>query len=357
MSKGIYKDKHNRWYIHTTYKGNTITIRGFSSKKEAEENYDYAVEKWKRDRNLFTADNVYEQVVSNYYIYRSKTIRAESLRKDKAQLDGYYKKIFAGDLIKNIFIKDRLEIIYNDITKNETFSGEKKSRLVIVFREFAKYCYMLRLISEDAYKDFLMVFVSIKVNKQPSNSKRYIPQSHINALLNEINKVNDKTFDLAINVLYLGGLRISELLGLTADDIDLENRKIKVQRQLLTNGELTTVLKTSNSYREVPITSNFLNKLCQIVPNRLKSLVISSMRLFDYSHTTFKRKLAQYEALAGIPNYSCHEFRHTFCTNLASKVTNISEVSYCAKVSGHTVSMFLNTYCRSLDKELESKFF
>lgn len=36
---------------------------------------------------------------------------------------------------------------------------------------------------------------------------------------------------------------------------------------------------------------------------------------------------------------------------------NIADVAYCAKVSGHSVSMFLNTYCKSLDDELENKFF
>ena len=171
--------------------------------------------------------------------------------------------------------------------------------------------------------------------------------------MSAINNADDKTFSLAINVLYFSGLRISELLALTWADIDVDNKKIKVQRQLLTNGTITTTLKTSNSYREIPIS----NELCQIIYNRLNSLVLSSNRLFNYSHTTFKRKLKQYEEEANIPLYSCHEFRHTFCTNLASKCTNISDVVYCSKIAGHTASLFLNTYCKSLDDELEDKFF
>lgn len=349
MNKGIYKDNKGRWYIHTTIKGKTCTIRGYATKREAEENYTFAIEKWKREHNVFDVADTYECVLEDYYVYRSKLVRQESLRKDKTQLNGYFHALFAGDVIKNIFVKKRLEIIYSNIVSNDNFSDEKKSRLIIVFKEFAKYCHMVRLISEDVYKDFLMVFLPIKVSRQPNKSKRYIPQSHINAILNEINKVNDNLFYLAFSVAYSSGLRISELLGLYWEDIDLENKKIKVQRQLLTNGTITTTLKTSNSYREIPIS--------QIVYNRLKSLVLSGNRLFNYSHTTFKRKLAYYEKQAGVPNYSAHELRHTFCTNLASKVTNISEVTYCAKVSGHTVSMFLNTYCRSLDKELEGKFF
>lgn len=355
MRKGIYKDNKGRWYIHTTIKGKSCTIRGFYSKKEAEENYTFAIEKWKQEHNVFDVADTYECVLEDYYIYRSKLVRQESLRKDKTQLNGYFHTLFAGDVIKNIFAKKRLEIVYSNIVSNDNFSDEKKSRLVIVFKEFAKYCHMIRLISEDVYKDFLMVFLPIKVSRQPNKSKRYIPQSHINAILNEINKVNDNLFYLAFSVAYSSGLRISELLGLYGEDIDLENKKIKVQRQLLTNGTITTTLKTSNSYRNIPISPNIFPIIVDFL--RFSKKDTPNTRIFLFSHTTFKRKLAYYEKQAGVPNYSAHELRHTFCTNLASKVTNISEVTYCAKVSGHTVSMFLNTYCRSLDKELEGKFF
>lgn len=352
MNKGIYKDNKGRWYIHTTIAGKTCTIRGFETKREADENYDYEIAKWKRSHNIYDVKETYDDVLKDYYNYRSKIVRQESLRKDKTQLSGYFQKIFGGSTIKNVFNKERLEIVYSNIINNETFSGEKKSRLVIVFKEFTKYCHMIRAISEDVYKDFLLVFLPIKVSRQPNKSKRYIPQSHINAILKVINEVNDNLFYLAFSVAYSSGLRISELLGLYWEDIDLENKKIKVQRQLLTNGTITTTLKTSNSYRIIPMNNLFFQTM-----QKNYTILKNNHRIFNYSHTTFKRKLAYYENLAGVPDYSCHELRHTFCTNLASKVTNISEVSYCAKVSGHTVSMFLNTYCRSLDKELEGKFF
>ena len=81
------------------------------------------------------------------------------------------------------------------------------------------------------------------------------------------------------------------------------------------------------------------------------------IKLFPYSHTTFKRKLREYEIKANIPLYSCHEFRHTRCFELAKKCENMSDVVYCAKVLGHTTSVYLNTYCAHLDNSLERKFF
>lgn len=347
MSKGIIKDKNGRWYIHTTIKGKSITIRGFDSFKQANENYDYAIRKWQEKHGFAVYESEYTAVVKEYLDYRSKIVRAESLRKDITQLK-YFNILFESDKIGNIFNKNRLTIIYNNILNSE-FSPAKQSRLVLAFREFAKYCLQTNRVNESAYNEFLLVFVPIKVNKQDTKAKRYIPISDFKALLSEINKVNDYLFALAVSVLYFAGLRISELLGLLGSDIDLENKKINIKRQLLTTGKLTTTLKTSNSYRRVPITTD-LFKMFELIR-------LSDKRLFDYSHTNFKRKLRLYETHAHINTYSAHEFRHTFCSRLAEQITNISEVSYCAKISGHTTSVFLNTYVKSLDSELEQKFF
>lgn len=340
MHKGIYKD-NNTWYIHTTIKGKSVTIRGFSSKKDAEENYEVAIEKWKRDHNVIS-DNYFRSVANEFLEYRSKLVRPESLRKDKTQLK-YFDVLFANDTIRNIFNITRLRIIYNDIVTADDLSSQKKMRLVLVFRDFAKYCNQTNRISDSIYKEFLLVFLPVKENKRDRKERRTISTTQINAILSDINKNNDNLFYLAVSVLYSCGLRISELLGLIGSDIDLENKKTKVQRQLLTSGELTTLLKTSNSYREVPISSD-LFKLFEVIR-------LSNERVFPYSHTTFKRKLKQYT------DYTAHEFRHTRCFELAKKCENMSDVVYCAKVMGHTTSTYLNTYCNHLDNKLDNKFF
>ena len=355
MRKGIYLDpRTNKWYIATKIKvGNqykTCTIRGFESKKEANDNFDYAIEKWKREHAII-GNSQFLSIIDDYLSYRSKLVRKESLRKDKTQFK-YYSLIFECDSIDTIYKENRLKIIYNNILNNNDFSSQKKMRLVLAFRDFSKFCYLSKYISQDTYNMVLMVFLPIKEDRQDKKTKRNIPKSHFEALISEINKVNDDLFKLAIFVLYSCGLRISELLGLIDSDVDLENRVIKVQRQLQSNGEITTTLKTNNSYREVPINQllfEILQKNCKVREN--------NTRIFNYSHTSFKRKLKEYEEKANIPLYSCHEFRHTCCYELAKKCENMSDVVYCAKVMGHSISVYLNTYCSHLDKSLDKKFF
>ena len=347
MNKGIYKDKKGKWYIHTSFKGKSITIRGFYSKKEADENYEQAIEKWKREHLENNSGGEYERVLKEFFDFRERQITKQSVDKIRTHFRTYWSAIFRNQTIKNIFAIARLKILYENVISDNELNYRKKYNVIRCFLDFANYCYLTHLISEELYKEVKVIFQPLKENKQVENTKRYIPISHFKALYSHINKVNDKIFSLAISVLYFGGLRISELLGLLGGDID---NKIYVRRQLLTNGTLTTTLKTKNSFRSIPISQELKTVLenCTVSKNE---------RIFPYSHTSFKRKLKQYEKEAKIPLYSCHEYRHSFCTNLASKCTNISDVTYCAKISGHTTSMFLNTYCKSLDEELEKKFF
>lgn len=349
MRKGIYQSDNGTWYIHTKKRGKNITIRGYKSRQDAEKDFDFAIEKWLKQHQYSPIKNSYLNVVNEYIEYRRKILRAESLRKDITQFKYFY-EIFSHDTITNVFEPLRIKLIYSQIIKDTTITSKKKNRMFIVFRNFAEYCYKTNRIEKGAYDNVLLTFLPLKDAKQVVKVRRYIPISHFKALISEINRVNDKIFVLIISVLYFGGLRISECLGLLGEDIDLTNKKIKVKRQLLTNGKLTTTLKTTNSYREVPMNNELYNlfKNFELIENN---------RVFNISHTHLKRKLAYYENQANIPNYSCHEFRHSFCTNLAKKITNISEVSYCAKVSGHTVSMYLDTYVKSLESEMVDKFF
>ena len=348
MHNGIYLDKKTKkWYIHTSVKGKTCTIRGFNSKKEADDNYDVAIEKWKREHGLYSG-NQYIIVADEYINYRARLVRQESLRKDKALIK-YYTVIFAYDNLNNVFNEKRMKIIYQDVVTNTDFSTRKKMRLVFAFRDFAKYCFLCQYINQDTYNKVLITFIPVKLNKQNKESKRFIPESDFKALVGAIDSANDNLYKTAIFVLYRGGLRISEMLGLTSADIDMSNKIIKVQRQLLTNGTITGILKTPNSYRQVPMNNDLYNLF--------KNIELTGERVFTFSHTTFKRKLAQYERKANVPLYSAHEFRHTRCFELAKRCTTMSDVVYCAKVLGHSTSIFLDVYCSHLDNSLANKFF
>ena len=353
MNKGIYLDKKtNKWYINTKVKvGNsfrTCTIRGYNSKKEADNDYLCAIEEWKKQHNFCETSDIFESVVDEFLNYRKQKITNETLKKDKTYLS-YFSPIFKNQPLSQIFNIHRLKVIYYDLV-NSDLNDMKKYRIITIFNEFSEFCFLQKYINNEMYQDIKVLWQPTKVNRHIESSKRYIPENHIKALLSAIPSDNK---DLVIFSLFVYlGARIGEFLGICIDSVDMENNKITIKRQLLTNGNLTEQLKTSTSYRTIPITTELTDLLREyIINNNLKQ-----GRLFKLSHTDFRRKLRHYEEKANIPLYATHEFRHTKATNLARKCVNISEIVYCAKILGHTPSMFMNTYCKSLNDELEKKF-
>lgn len=73
-----------------------------------------------------------------------------------------------------------------------------------------------------------------------------------------------------INILFWTGLRISELCGLTIDDIDLDKRLIRVEKQLLSLNHKHVVRKpkTSNGIRYVPMVDTVYESFQRVLANR-----------------------------------------------------------------------------------------
>lgn len=73
-----------------------------------------------------------------------------------------------------------------------------------------------------------------------------------------------------IYVLFWTGLRVSELCGLTLDDIDMDNRKVKVDKQLQCVNHVHVILptKTTNGERIIPMTDGVYQCFERVIKNR-----------------------------------------------------------------------------------------
>lgn len=344
MHKSIYKDlNNNTWYIHTSIKGKSVTIRGFKSKKDANENYEIAIEKWKRDHNLYVSDDTFEKIAIDYVEYVRTGKSSRTADRERTQLNTFWLPRLQGQPLYIIFNRERLKIIYREIKEDTSMNVRKKHDVVYTFLQLAHYCYVNHYISGSVYEDITVIFQPIHYVKAVKQERRVIPQCDLRSFLAVLS--HEKQDDVILFTLLVScGLRISELLGLCGDCII--NNKAVIKRQLLVNGTLSDKLKTKQSYRSVPLPKDLF-----------KDFELTDGRLFNISHTQFKRKLYALEDKAGIDHYMPHEFRHTKCYELAKKCENMSDVVYCSKVMGHSTSVFLNTYCSHLDESLEAKFF
>ena len=165
-------------------------------------------------------------------------------------------------------------------------------------------------------------------------------------------------------VVLLGtGMRVSEFCGLTLQDLDFQNRRIRVDHQLIreSGGKYyVEKTKTECGRRFIPMTEDVFQSLQNLLANRkrLKNEVIidgySGFLLLDkndhpkvalHIENEMRWAMKKYRKLypdAPLPHITPHVFRHTFCTNMANVGMDIKALQY---VMGHSdASITLNVY-------------
>jgi len=173
--------------------------------------------------------------------------------------------------------------------------------------------------------------------------------------------VYQKYYD-EVAILLGTGIRISELCGLTEKDIDLENRVINVDHQLLRSAETGYYIgkpKTQSGIRQIPMSRKVYAALRRVLENRgeAKITTIDGYSNFLFLNRDGYPKVAtnygnMFRGLAKKYN-ECHRealpkamtphtLRHTFCTNLANAGMNPKALQY---IMGHSdITMTLNYY-------------
>lgn len=179
-------------------------------------------------------------------------------------------------------------------------------------------------------------------------------------------------------IILLGtGLRISELCGLTLADVDMVNRIIDVNHQVLHKsgmGYYIADTKTKNGNRQIPMSEAvykaFQNKLSTCKISKYK-LVFDGKVYTDFIFckadgkphmsgcygSVFKGARTKYKKFCDIElpeNLSPHTMRHTFCTKMANAGMNPKSLQY---LMGHAnITMTLNYYAHATYESARDEF-
>lgn len=224
------------------------------------------------------------------------------------------------------------------------------------YQKLSKKSIKLKLSAIKSF--FKYLFKSEIINKNPaSNISLPKIEKNIPSFLttDEINHILDKTDfntplelrNLALlELLYGTGLRISEALSLTINDITLQTKTIKV-------------LGKGNKERIVPIGSkaklaiqNYLNKRKEI-PNSNKTNKLFITRTGNPMTTTDAYRVINsiLKKYTSTPQKSPHTLRHTFATHLIDKGADIRSVG---EMLGHASLSSTQIYTHiSIQKILE----
>ncbi len=170
-------------------------------------------------------------------------------------------------------------------------------------------------------------------------------------------------------ILLKTGLRISELCGLTVGDVDLKNRVLNVDHQLLYNADSGYYInppKTKSGIRKIPLSKEAVRAFQRVLKGVQKSITVDGYSDFlfltqqdkpmtgTYYNSTFLTMGRKYNKCHEdkLPKLYPHMLRHTFCTHLANQGMNPKSLQY---VMGHSdISITLNCYTHaSMEKTAE----
>lgn len=149
---------------------------------------------------------------------------------------------------------------------------------------------------------------------------------------------------LALDFLFYTGMRISELSGLTNDCIT--NTEIHINKQWSVKTHEFISLKSENGERYIPIHPKLKRSIQQRKQNKVVSI---DNKFFKYKqmdgklNNSFKKYLTntKYEGL------TCHDFRHSFITNL---VQNNVDVITVATLAGDDINTIMKYYVHKSKK-------
>lgn len=174
-----------------------------------------------------------------------------------------------------------------------------------------------------------------------------------------------------INFMLETGLRCGETIGLTWNDVNLKDRTININHQLIykkKDGKFqfyADTTKTESGLREIPITSSALNSLLEQRKLQLENGTRTNISIDGFSDFVFSSKNKRPVMPASLnhilgaivnsinkefdeerfPHISAHNLRHTACTRMAEDGMDIKVLQ---KIMGHSsISVTMNIYNHS----------
>ena len=166
----------------------------------------------------------------------------------------------------------------------------------------------------------------------------------------------------AVYILFHTGMRISEFCGLTLRDIDLENRTVNIDHQLIRTADMRYIIeptKTEAGTRKIPITQDVADMFRAIIEDRevprQEKLIDGYGGFLFYDENDmplvamhwqhrFNHMVGRYNDIYRVqmPNITPHVCRHTYCSNQAKSGMNPKTLQY---LMGHSdISVTMNVY-------------
>ena len=199
-------------------------------------------------------------------------------------------------------------------------------------------------VEEDVLRKNPFDFKMVDIIENDASERAALTPEQVNSFLNfcRTDNILKKHVDVFI-VLLETGLRVSELCGITKQDVDFENGVVTVDKQLKVIKTQYVILKpkTGKGIRKIPLSAAAREAFSDIIKNRATPIIEKTVNgygnfilLSKYGNPMVARDVEKECDMAEkrynkahpsnpLPHITPHVFRHTFCTNLARLDTNV----------------------------------
>ena len=191
----------------------------------------------------------------------------------------------------------------------------------------------------------------VKVPKNLERHKRELPTSEELRIVSE----HWEGFDLLPYFLLWTGCRKSEALAIKREDIDFENRIIKIRNHVIHDGNkpiYESVLKSEAARRDVIITDN----LYQALPKKFSGFLFSASETREkpLSKGEFDKRWKKYCERYNL-HITAHQLRHGFATMLFEANVDIKDTQVLMGHSDINLTRSVYTHIRDVRKEETAK--
>lgn len=328
-----YKDdKTGKWetlFYYTDYKNEKRKKhrRGFNTKKEALE-----FEREFLAQSQFSIEMTFKSLYSLYqedmesrikkntmetkeYIIKKKILPFFENMKVK-EIKPIHIRKWQSDLLKTDYSKTYLKSIYNQLT--------------------AIFNYAVRFHNLDKNP----CHVAGSIGKKDADEMQILTLQEFNKMIDYVTDKENKFFYI---VLFWTGMRKGELLALTYEDVDFENKTISINKnfQIVRGEKVITDPKTPKSKRVIAVNDIVLNCIKEMWDTTYKPNKTDT--IFYVSKYSLKRQLDTACKRAKVPQIRIHDLRHSHASYLLSNGINIVILS--RRLGHEKVQTTLNIYC------------
>ena len=270
-------------------------------------------------------------------------------------------------LIGNIYMSqvsfDDIQLMVNELKKqNLSYSTIKKAY------EAINGCFKYALIKGDVNRNPCVGITLPKNLKRQDSDIKFFTEEQIKLMLEQVVfKYSNGNFKYrlgyGVQFLLYTGLRIGEALALTWEDVDFQNKSVRVNKNLkqIKNRDsdsqdnykiiIQDSTKTNSGSRIVPLNNKSIEALSHIkeITGQCK-YIFSTETGRNVSARTIDRMFRKIQENCGFKEiYGVHALRHTFASLLFKKGVDVKTVS---EILGHKdVSITYNTYIHLIQEQ------